>query len=156
MSVFRSLDTLKVESIQRIETINQDLAGQEHPITNVTFVEKTIKLANGDLQVGVFPKFDSFYDVSLPESIYLQSDYVQFTYANHELYDAIEKSPSLSNELGLSSYDVRKLANGDIPGGFTWHHHEEPGKLQLVEEDIHHSTGHTGGREIWGGGSHYR
>jgi hypothetical protein len=156
MSLFKSLGTLKVESIQRMETINQDLVGQEHPITNVPFVKKAIVLPNGDIQIGVFPEFESYYDVRLPVSIYLQNDDVQFTYANHELYAAIDKDPSLANRLGLSSHDINKLVNGEIPDGFTWHQNEEPGKLQLVEEDIHQSTGHTDGREIWGGGSEYR
>lgn len=30
------------------------------------------------------------------------------------------------------------------------------GVLQLVDEETHAQTGHTGGREIWGGGSDYR
>jgi hypothetical protein len=155
MSLYRTLDTLKLD-IQRMETINQDLAGQEHPITNIPFVEKIIELPNGDKQLGVFPEFDSFYNINLPESVYLQSDDVQFSYANHELFVAIESNPSLANQLGLSSHDVNKLAKGDTPNGFTWHQHEEHGKLQLVEEDVHQSTGHTGGREIWGGGNEYR
>ncbi|WP_416135628.1 HNH endonuclease [Bacillus velezensis] len=28
--------------------------------------------------------------------------------------------------------------------------------MQLVDADIHGKTGHTGGRNIWGGGSEYR
>ncbi|MRX74020.1 hypothetical protein GJU40_17985 [Bacillus lacus] len=28
--------------------------------------------------------------------------------------------------------------------------------LQLVDQDLHEGTGHTGGREMWGGGSGYR
>ena len=31
------------------------------------------------------------------------------------------------------------------PEGFTWHHHEDGVSMQLVERDIHASTGHTGG-----------
>ncbi|WP_423408368.1 HNH endonuclease [Heyndrickxia sp. MSNUG] len=33
---------------------------------------------------------------------------------------------------------------------------EEPGVLQLVDRETHASVGHTGGRELWGGGSEYR
>lgn len=40
--------------------------------------------------------------------------------------------------------------------GLTWHHHQEPGKMQLVPSDIHGPTKHTGGRAIWGGGGKYR
>ena len=33
----------------------------------------------------------------------------------------------------------------ETPAGFTWHHHQNPGKMQLVEKEIHKKTGHTGG-----------
>ena len=44
----------------------------------------------------------------------------------------------------------------DFKEGYTWHHNEQPGVLQLVDEETHAETGHTGGREILGGGSEYR
>ena len=31
------------------------------------------------------------------------------------------------------------------PDGYTWHHHQDPGLMQLVDRDIHRQTGHTGG-----------
>ncbi|MFD0050074.1 HNH endonuclease [Actinomycetes bacterium NPDC127524] len=40
----------------------------------------------------------------------------------------------------------------ETPEGYTWHHSEVPGKLELVDEEIHAETGHTGGRELWGDG----
>ena len=33
--------------------------------------------------------------------------------------------------------------------GLTWHHNEEKGVMQLVEDVIHSQTGHTGGFSIW-------
>jgi filamentous hemagglutinin len=35
--------------------------------------------------------------------------------------------------------------------GFTWHHHEDVGRMQLVPEDIHEFVKHVGGFEMWGG-----
>lgn len=32
----------------------------------------------------------------------------------------------------------------------TWHHHQDRGKMQLVDKAIHQQTGHTGGKAIWG------
>lgn len=136
--------------------INEDLAGSEHPETGVPFVEKTVTLPDGESVSGVFPIFESNFDVTIDESLYLQSDYVQFSYANVELYEAIQADPSLVEELGLSDTDVKALANGDTPEGYTWHHNEEPGSLQLVNQEEHSNTGHTGGRELWGGGSENR
>jgi len=47
-----------------------------------------------------------------------------------------------------------KLANqaaGYIktPKGYTWHHHQEIGRMQLVKSKIHRKTGHTGGFSLF-------
>jgi hypothetical protein len=38
------------------------------------------------------------------------------------------------------------------PKGFTWHHHEDTGVMQLIPTDLHKAVGHTGGWVIWSGG----
>jgi hypothetical protein len=35
------------------------------------------------------------------------------------------------------------------PKGFTWHHHQITGRMQLVESTINAQTGHTGGFSLW-------
>lgn len=35
------------------------------------------------------------------------------------------------------------------PEGYTWHHHQDLGRMQLVKRDIHDKTGHTGGYSIY-------
>lgn len=35
------------------------------------------------------------------------------------------------------------------PEGYTWHHHQETGRMQLVQSDVHRQTGHTGGFSLW-------
>ncbi len=37
------------------------------------------------------------------------------------------------------------------PRGYTWHHHQDVGRMQLVEQTPHRKTGHTGGFSIWSG-----
>ena len=39
-----------------------------------------------------------------------------------------------------------QLPNGVRPSGYTWHHSEISGKMELVEFGIHNSTWHKGGR----------
>ncbi|MEP5760881.1 MAG: HNH endonuclease [Litoreibacter sp.] len=36
------------------------------------------------------------------------------------------------------------------PLGYVWHHHEEYGRIQLVEKGVHGKTGHKGGWDEWG------
>ncbi|MCM3585906.1 HNH endonuclease [Mesobacillus maritimus] len=119
--------------------------------TKVPFVEKTIELPIGEV-TGTFPVFDVGYEIQLPESLYLYSDDVHFAYANIELHQALETNSDLVHELNLDQQDIERLKVGNTPDGYAWHHHEEPGKLQLVDRDYHQHTGHTGGRELWGGG----
>lgn len=33
---------------------------------------------------------------------------------------------------------------------YTWHHHQDTGRMQLVDAFLHEKTGHTGGYNIWG------
>jgi hypothetical protein len=38
---------------------------------------------------------------------------------------------------------------GNTPKNHVWHHHQQTGRMQLVEKKIHEQTGHTGGFELW-------
>lgn len=149
-------DGVDIVEAEEIDTRNSDLNGFEHPETGVPFVEKTVELPNGEVVEGTFPVFDSAFNVVIAEDIYLESDSVHFQVANETLYQAIQKNPHLAAEIGLSQAEVEVLGNGITPEGYTWHHSEEPGVLQLVDEDVHENTGHTGGRSMWGGGTEYR
>ncbi|WP_409271359.1 HNH endonuclease [Neobacillus sp. SCS-31] len=150
------VDGADIIEAEELETRNDHLNGYEHPDTGVPFVEKAVDLPNGRVVEGVFPVFDSNFNVLLAEDLYTESDELHFKIANETLYQAISDDPSLASKMGLSQADVQSLANGQTPEGFTWHHSEEPGLLQLVDEDTHEQTAHTGGRAIWGGGSEYR
>ncbi|EMS5499541.1 HNH endonuclease [Neisseria gonorrhoeae] len=33
----------------------------------------------------------------------------------------------------------------EIPN-YTWHHHQDTGRMQLIREGLHHDTGHIGWR----------
>ena len=146
-------DTVQAEEV---DTRNEHLSGLEHVETGIPFETRMIELPSGELITGTFPVFESQFSVVVAEEMYLESDAKHFSIANDTLWQSIENNPGLSGDLGLSDYDVQTLAAGNTPVGYDWHHHEQPGVLQLVEEDIHQNTGHTGGREIWGGGSEYR
>lgn len=150
------VDGADIVEADELETRNGHLGGYEHPDTGVPFAEKAVDLPNGQVVEGVFPVFDSGFSVMIAEDLYTESDDIHFKIANDTLYQAISEDPSIAGKLGLSQADVQGLANGQTPEGFTWHHSEEPGQLQLVDEETHAQTAHTGGRSIWGGGSAYR
>ena len=137
-----------------LECRNQGLEGTRHPITGVEFARKTVDDGAGEFVEGVFPKFDSAFDTKLPKELYQESNFKQFKKANSDLIEKIDSTPELKNK--FTSEQIAQIRDGvttgAAPDGYVWHHNEEAGILQLVDEAIHSKTGHTGGREIWGGG----
>ncbi len=118
-----------------VETRNDHLNGLDHAETGVPFEQKQVEMPNGEFQTGTFPVFDSNFSAVLAEEVYTESDQTHFTIANEALYESIQENPSLANELGLTNTDLQGLANGETPEGYVWHHNEQPGVMQLVDED---------------------
>jgi RHS repeat-associated protein len=102
---------------------NGHLAGTTHSNTGVLFDE------------AGFPIFDSVFDSKIDDSLFLASDYKQFKQATLDLSEAIKKDPSLGNQFTESQ--LQEIARGRPPSGYTWHHNQEEGILQLVESNIH-------------------
>jgi hypothetical protein len=40
-------------------------------------------------------------------------------------------------------------ATSPRPAGYTWHHHESVGRMQLVRSDVHNRVPHSGGVQIY-------
>jgi hypothetical protein len=143
------LDNVK----EKLLTRNGELAGKTHPLTGVPFEKKTVQLENKQIE-GVFPKFESTFDANLKPENYKKSDLQQFKEANQQLKDKVEENPEFRAQFNDDQY--LEIMDNEIPEDYTWHHSEEPGKLELVDSLEHAWTGHTGGRNIWGGGSEAR
>lgn len=47
---------------------------------------------------------------------------------------------------------IPPVHGGYSPPGYTWHHHKDRGRLQLIDRDVHAAFPHVGGEAIWGGG----
>ena len=96
-----------------------------------------------------FPKFKSVYTVKLQHKDYKKSREEHFYIANKKLYNNICSSSRL--RMKFSSRDIKVISQGDTPNKYTWHHHQDKGKLELVDREIHSKTSHIGGYSIWGG-----
>ena len=144
----------EINNPKRITCINERYSGENHPETGVPYVEKTVKDADGNEVVGVFPQFDSEFDAQLPESMLQESDSKQFSEANRQLKEKYDSDPEFASKFNERQRD--DIENGRTPYGYVWHHNEETGKMQLVDYDPHERTRHTGGKAIWGGGRENR
>lgn len=141
------------EKTSHINTIREDLEGKKHPDTGVRYRKQIIDTPEGKKE-GVFPKFKSIFDTKIPPEQYKASDATQFKTCNQKLKEAVEKDPELRSK--FNEKQLEQIENGDRPSGYTWHHNEKSGKMQLVSTDVHSKTPHTGGRSIWGGGQEHR
>ncbi len=149
-----SIEQVNEKIKYEIHTRNESLEGDRHPITGVPFERKTVVDSEGNDVTGVFPIFDSKFDVTLPEEKLQASDAEQFSECNKQLRDTIKDNPEIAKQFNKDQ--LEQIENGDTPDGFVWHHNEDKGKMQLVDSEIHAKTGHTGGKSIWGGGTENR
>jgi len=95
---------------------------KQRAVENALIPTVNIKRING-MKYG-FADFKSAGVVKetilLPENLWRSSDKVQFEWLNKQI--------------------------GGKKAGYTWHHTEEPGKMELVPTGIHNITAHNGGR----------
>lgn len=96
-----------------------------------------------------FPKFKSFYSVKLRKKYLRETRERHFYMANKILYRDICFNARLRAK--FSKNQIRELEDYETPTGYTWHHHQDKGVLQLVESEVHAKTSHIGGYSIWGG-----
>ncbi|WP_375088807.1 T7SS effector LXG polymorphic toxin [Peribacillus sp. RS7] len=97
-----------------------------------------------------YPIFQSKFEIYLPEKYFLETDAAQFEYLSKTLSEEIISNPELAEKFTAKEYEV--LKEGRVPKTLTWHHHQETGRMQIVDYFEHQAAGHTGGRAIWGGG----
>lgn len=127
---------------------NSSMEGTRHPATGVRFERRLISI-NGVRIEGVFPKFQSVTELRLPERLYRATEGEQFRYLNARLREEVHSNPSLRAK--FTEQQLQMIEKGYNPAGYTWHHNESRGVMQLVETSKHAVTGHTGGDSIWGG-----
>lgn len=138
------------DSLIHYKTDCQDLEGKMSAC-GIPYEKKIINY-NGIKIEGVFPVFESVFDTELSKENYQRSNTKQFSECKKNLKEAIDKNPELGKN--FTNRELKDIQNGDTPEGYTWHHSEEVGKMQLVKTEDHDRTiggaAHTGGNSIWG------
>ncbi|WP_224773324.1 HNH endonuclease [Metabacillus idriensis] len=109
-----------------------------HPITKVPYDNDG------------FPIFEVKYPLYLDKKDFMKDRTPQFKIQNKRLYNQVTNNPNLIKELKLDEDNLIDLKAGKTPEKYTWHHHQKPGRMELVDSEIHSKTGHTGGQKIWG------
>jgi hypothetical protein len=103
---------------------------QEKLMPEVKFVPNT--------KFPIFPPETVAAEIKLPKDMWDKSDKEQFDYLDKKYEEGRKEKPPKYKPKGGKAY--------------TWHHHHEDGKMQLVEYGTHNSTKHDGGRTTWAKG----
>lgn len=148
-------------------------------VNNVFFKEVTIDMGAYKIK-GVFPDFaeHSLFKTTLNKKYHIAYDIDHFILAKKDLREAYLKNPEkiisklkelnkgekyefgkvlLSGDAMLKKQidDILDTTNNNL-FGFIWHHNENLGVMELVKTSVHNNVKHVGGKQIWGGGAHYR
>ena len=120
---------------------NVQLAGQKHPVSGIIFDNRG------------FPIFDDVaaFDTRLSSNQFRAVGYEQqMQMASRDLWQAIQRGEISASR--FTSTQLQQIERGSIRiDGFTWHHHQDYGRMQLVPREIHKRTGHIGGESMAGG-----
>ncbi|HAV5601146.1 HNH endonuclease [Acinetobacter baumannii] len=134
-------ENVKSTTVPPYNAKNVKLAGQRHPVTGVVFDNKG------------YPVFDDIarYDTNLINKGYSNLSYTkQMELASKDLWNAIQRGEVNSSQ--FSSSQLRQIQSGSSKiDDYTWHHHQDNGRMQLVPEWEHSKTGHIGGDAMQGG-----
>lgn len=150
-------DQLKKCTIKEDGTIcyrcdNKHLEGKVHESSGVEYIKKTVEINGVKVEV-VVPNFDSAFDAQLPKELQTESNSKQFRECNNQLKEAVSNNDELKSQ--FTDEQLEDINDGQTPEGYTWHHNEEVGKMELVKTEDHDRTqggaAHTGGKALWGG-----
>lgn len=77
--------------------------------------------------------------------------------ANGLVREALEGDPGIGAQIGLNSEQIAHLMRdplpADPPPGLIWHHHQDAGRMQLVDAKAYAAFGDfVDGMRLWGGG----
>lgn len=151
--IFKKIESNNVQVFCRRE----ELAGMNHPVTGIPYERFIVKYSDGITREIVAPKFPTNFTATLPKSMYTVKERIkggQFEECTRQLRERINSDWRLKKKFTDEQLD--QITNLITPRGYTWHHEPEEGKISLVVTKVHQETGHTGGRNLWGGGSKMR
>jgi hypothetical protein len=94
-------------------------------------------------RIADFSQFRVFQCI-LDRGDWNKSDLEQFAKCNEMLKKAIEENPELAKK--FTEQQLKEIMDGKTPSGYTWHHSEKDGTMELVPYGVHNSTYHCGGR----------
>lgn len=128
---------------------NMQVGSRMSRTPTVEYTEDTVQI-DGRSITGRFPDFDSQKDVQLPDDLRFAKVHAQEKYCNQELCRDVTEHPDKYRDV-FTREQLEQIEKGKTPEGFTWHHHQDVGRMQLVDREVHNANRHDGGFILWGG-----
>lgn len=110
-------------------------AGRKHPDSGVVFDHKG------------FPIFDDIakYDTCLDQKAFYATDRIgQMRMATRDLREQINSGKICRSQFSPEQLKAIQSGKSKIPG-YTWHHHQDSGRMQLVPKGKHNEARHIDG-----------
>ncbi|WP_303013700.1 HNH endonuclease, partial [Rodentibacter pneumotropicus] len=117
---------------------NVKLAGKKHPVTGVPFDNKGFPIFDKYSAFDTRVNIEKFRGLSYKE---------QMKEATKDLAQAIRKGQIKESQFTPEQLKAIYKGEAKIPD-YTWHHHQDVGRMQLIRERMHRETGHIGGEAI--------
>ena len=109
--------------------------GRKHPDSGVVFDHKG------------FPIFDDIakYDTCLDQKAFYATDRIgQMRMATRDLREQINSGKISRSQFSPEQLKAIQSGKSKIPG-YTWHHHQDSGRMQLVPKGKHNEARHIDG-----------
>ena len=130
---------LTSSTIPEVFQPNVKLAGKRHPTTGIVFDRRG------------YPIFDNImvFETRLPKKVSsVKERKSHMKAATKDLRSQIQAGKVDKNQ--FTKEQLQQINKGEPTiDGHTWHHHQELGRMQLVDEQIHRLTNHVGGMKTW-------
>lgn len=97
----------------------------------------------------IFSGEDLKFTTKLDQNLFSARDKKQFIACTRALKNEIIKG-NVPTELFTEKQLNQIMNERAYIDGLSWHHHQVPGKMQLVNKKKHKSVGHLGGNKLWG------
>lgn len=104
------------------------------------------------------PASDVRVDLYLgPEHVGTGDAAAHFRAANGLVREVLQGDPGMAAQIGLTADQVAHLLRDPVPfeppPGLVWHHHQDVGRMQLVDAKAYAAFGDfVSGMRLWGGG----
>jgi DNase/tRNase domain of colicin-like bacteriocin/Bacterial Ig-like domain len=129
-----------------VTRLSDKLTEEEFKVAKIT---KIHPISGVPIDENGFPIFKAQAEAKLKSEEYLLRRDQHNVISNQQLYEQIQSNSILKQQFTAEDIELFKSGKHDALK-YRWHHHQDAGRMQLVDAVKHTQTRHVGGYSIWG------